>query len=112
MIIFMKLKKQIKNIKDKISNYESDINFNNDYIKKCQNQITEITNENFESVVQDITKYKENILKIDKEINLKLEEIKEIDKEIQLSKDSILNYSLFKKLLYNKVILQIEFFGK
>lgn len=103
------IKKQIKNIKDKISNYESDINFNNDYIKKCQNQITEITNENFESVVQDITKYKENILKIDKEINLKLEEIKEIDKEIQLSKDSILNYSLFKNYLYNKVILQIEF---
>ena len=77
-------------------------------IKNFEKQIESIEKETFESAVQNIKKYKDNIKKIDKDIKVKSEERDNIDKQIQLSKDSILNYGLFKNYLYNKIILQIE----
>ena len=59
--------------------------------------------------MQNIKKYKESIEKFEKEIKEKLEKKDNLERQIQLSKDSILNYGLFKNYLYNKIILQIEY---
>lgn len=95
--------------KNDIKNNKSSIEFNEDTIKNYRNKIQQIQNENFESVVQDIKKYQININKLKKEIEKKEIEKENIEKEIQLSKDSILNYNLFKNYIYNKIILQIEY---
>lgn len=102
------IQRKIKKLNDTIGDNKSTITFNSDSIKNFEKQIESIEKETFESAVQNIKKYKDNIKKIDKDIKIKSEERDNIDKQIQLSKDSILNYGLFKNYLYNKIILQIE----
>lgn len=102
------IQKKIEKLNNIIENNKSIIIFNSDYIKNFEKQIESIEKETFESIVQNSKKYKDNISKIDKDIKIKSEERDNIDKQIQLSKDSILNYGLFKNYLYNKIILQIE----
>lgn len=102
------IQRKIEKLNDIIENNKSTITFNFDSIKNFKEQIKNIEEENFESAIQNIEKYKNNIKKIDKDIKEKSEERDNIEKQIQLSKDSILNYGLFKNYLYNKIILQIE----
>lgn len=102
------IQRKIKKLNDIIENNKSTITFNFDSIKIFKEQIKNIEEENFESAIQNIEKYKNTIKKIDKDIKEKSEERDNIEKQIQLSKDSILNYGLFKNYLYNKIILQIE----
>lgn len=102
------IQRKIEKLNDTIGDNKSTITFNSDSIKNFEKQIESIEKETFESAVQNIKKYKDNIKKIDKDIKVKSEERDNIDKQIQLSKDSILNYGLFKNYLYNKIILQIE----
>lgn len=99
---------KIERLNDTIGVNKSIITFNSDSIKNFKKQIESIERETFESAVQNIKKYKDNIKKIDKDIKIKSEERDNIDKQIQLSRDSILNYGLFKNYLYNKIIFQIE----
>lgn len=103
------IQRKIEKLNDTIGDNKSTIIFNSDSIKNFEKQIEIIKKETFESVIQNIKKYKDNIGKIDKDIKIKSEERDNIDKQIQLSKDSILNYGLFKNYLYNKIILQIEY---
>ena len=102
------IQRKIEKLNNTIGDNKSTITFNSDSIKIFEKQIESIEKETFESAVQNIKKYKDNIKKIDEDIEIKSEERDNIDKQIQLSKDSILNYGLFKNYLYNKIILQIE----
>ena len=102
------IQRKIEKLNGTIGDNKSTITFNSDSIKNFKKQIENIEEETFESAIQNIKKYKDNIRKIDKDIKIKSKERENIDKQIQLSKDSILNYGLFKNYLYNKIILQIE----
>ena len=103
------IQRKIEKLNDTIGDNKSTIIFNSDSIKNFEKQIESIEKETFESAVQNIKKYKNSIKKIDKDIKEKSEERDNIERQIQLSKDSILNYGLFKNYLYNKIILQIEY---
>lgn len=86
---------EISNIKNKISSY--------------QNEIIEIERKQYNSITINIEKYKQKIKEIDINIrNIETEKI-EIEKNIQLSKDSLIQYNLFKNYLYNKIIAEIEY---
>lgn len=106
---------EIKTIKNKCNSKNEQIEVNNTFINFTKNaiedyekQIKNIQKEDFESVVQNIKKYKDNIKNLEKDIEEKTKEKNNLEKMILLSQDSILNYGLFKNYLYNKVILQIE----
>lgn len=101
------------NLNKKINSDIQDLKNNIDSCKKSINnlnlQIEEIKKEEFESVKNNTKEYKIKITKIKNEISNCEKEKEKLNNQIQLSKDSLLNYGLFKNYLYNKIILEIEY---